>query len=115
MLQSQQLRLHESSDLQCRVDVSAGAILEECTRITFVTSSPLLLDVNDFDWLRSGVSSPNYTVEIIEKEVVNVAAVVNAFGTSEKDYSLMHEVHSNVSTLVTPTGTRDNESDEDEL
>lgn len=117
-LQSQQLRLHESSDLQCRVAVSAGAILEECTGITFVTSSPLLFDVKDFDWLRSRVPSPNYTVEISDKEVDAEAVVVNAFETSEKsekDYAHMHEVNLNECSAVTPFGTPDNESDEDEL
>jgi hypothetical protein len=67
-LRSQQLRLHESSDLQCRVAVSVGAILEECTRITFLSSPQHLLDVKDFDWLRNGVPGPNYTVETIKVE-----------------------------------------------
>jgi hypothetical protein len=68
-LQSQQLRLHESHDLDCHVKISAGAILEDCTRVTFytntntTTTTAAALDVRDFNWLRSGVPSPNYSVQ----------------------------------------------------
>jgi len=72
VLQSQQLRLHESTDLTCRVQVSAGAILEDCSRVVFqcqaqATGAPPL-DVKDFDWLRNGIPSPNFRVEAIEED-----------------------------------------------
>lgn len=77
--ESQQLRLHDSTDLTCHVNATIGAILEGCTRIVFAippavstTSSTLsseqnetqvlLLDAKDFDWLRTGVPSPNFKV-----------------------------------------------------
>ena len=72
VLRSQQLRLHESTDLTCRVQVSAGAILEDCTRVVFqcqpqAPGAPPL-DVKDFDWLRNGIPSPNFRVEAIEED-----------------------------------------------
>ena len=85
--ESQQLRLHDSTDLTCHVNATIGAILEGCTRIVFAippvvstttTSSSMtllsteqpqderqglvLLDAKDFDWLRTGVPSPNFKV-----------------------------------------------------
>jgi hypothetical protein len=46
------------------VKISAGAILEDCTRVTFYTNTTdATLDVRDFNWLRSGVPSPNYTIQ----------------------------------------------------
>lgn len=59
--QSQQLRLHESTNLHCHSVVSAGAILEDCTRLVFHTSSQL--EVKDFNWLKQGEASPNYSIE----------------------------------------------------
>jgi hypothetical protein len=50
------------------VKISAGAILEDCTRVTFYTNTTTTttnaaLDVRDFNWLRSGVPSPNYSIQ----------------------------------------------------
>jgi hypothetical protein len=57
------------------VKISAGAILEDCTRVTFYTNTNTAtdthgnnhtgsaLDVRDFNWLRSGVPSPNYSIQ----------------------------------------------------
>ena len=90
--EGQQLRLHDSTDLTCHVNVTICAILEGCTRIVLAippqstpststqSENPLknpenidslikneqdqtvLLDAKDFDWLRSGIPSPNFTV-----------------------------------------------------
>lgn len=57
---AQQLRLHKSADLICTVEVTAGAILEDCTRLTFCSDA---IDVKDFNWLRSGVPSPNFNIK----------------------------------------------------
>jgi hypothetical protein len=57
---AQQLRLHESTDLECHVDLVAGAILEDCTRVVFVSNN---VDVKDFNWLRTGIPSPNFCIE----------------------------------------------------
>lgn len=79
----QQLRIHESSDVQVEVAaaaggggccVTAGAILEDCRRILFVVErrsgsssdsqeDAAELDVKDFNWLKKGVASPNYAIE----------------------------------------------------
>jgi hypothetical protein len=58
---AQQLRLHESTDLTCHVELVAGAIMEDCTRLLFVSDN--LDDVKDFNWLRAGSKSPNYSIE----------------------------------------------------
>jgi hypothetical protein len=62
---AQQLRLHESSDLLCEVEVAAGAILEDCTRLVFVSDS---IEVKDFNWLRTGVPSPNFQIRPLPKD-----------------------------------------------
>ena len=66
----QQLRLHESSALECVVNVTAGAILEDCTEIVFRGS----VEVKDFNWLRDGIPSPNYRV--VENPVSTVPRVL---------------------------------------
>ena len=61
---AQQLRLHESTDLTCRVQLHAGAILEDCTRVEFFVEKETDVDVKDFNWLRTGIPSPNFTTQI---------------------------------------------------
>ena len=61
---AQQLRLHESTDLMCRVQLHASAILEECTRVVFFVEKETDIDVKDFNWLRTGIPSPNFTIQI---------------------------------------------------
>ena len=64
----QQVRLHESTDLQLKIGiVKGGAILEDCHRIVFVANSiaaSKALEVRDFSFLKRGKPSPNYTIEI---------------------------------------------------
>lgn len=64
--QCHQLRLHESYDLRCFVRVSTGAILEDCRRIVFFTKPSDELDVKDFNFLKQGVPSPNFQIEMVE-------------------------------------------------
>ena len=45
---AQQLRLHESTDLTRRVQLHAGAILEDCTRVVFFVEKETDVDVEDF-------------------------------------------------------------------
>jgi hypothetical protein len=47
------------------VKISAGAILEDSTRLRFYHNADTdgTLDVRDFNWLRSGVPSPNFSIE----------------------------------------------------
>lgn len=61
---SQQLRLHESHHIDCHVQVTAGTILEDCHHVTFHTAEgSTAADIKDFNWLRAGVPSPNFTVQ----------------------------------------------------
>ena len=68
-LECQQLRLHSSSELNCQVNVSAGAILEDCHHV-HITGN---VEVQDFDWLRSDVPSPNFTMDrvVVEPAAAN--------------------------------------------
>lgn len=70
----QQLRLHESVDLQLHVTVSAGAIMEESRGIVFF--SPDHLDVKDFDWLRANVPSPNFSLQKTSKALASKTTTV---------------------------------------
>lgn len=63
---SQQLRLHESTNLNCYVDLVAGAILEDCSGLLFVSNN---IDVKDFNWLRTGIPSPNFRIETPQAEI----------------------------------------------
>ena len=71
-LSCQQLRLHESTDLIVRLHVApAGIILEDCNSVVFqCNSNEMHLDIKDFDWLRSGIPSPNFTVETVFEDNV---------------------------------------------
>lgn len=66
-LTAQQLRLHESTDLD--LQASAAVILEGCRRIRFrYPSTATPPDVQDFSFLREGVPSPNFSLEPIVAE-----------------------------------------------
>jgi hypothetical protein len=91
--QSQQLRLHESTDLKCFT--TAATILEDCRRIVFyyaaVEKAP---DVKDFSFLKEGVPSPNFTVEqvwdsqalpTIQKEIQPMVPFAAPQNTSSPD------------------------------
>jgi hypothetical protein len=73
----QQLRIHESNHVRFQVDSVAGAILEDSTEIVFVASNSSVnaVDVKDFNWLRSGVPSPNFRIEEEELSVEKVDGV----------------------------------------
>ncbi len=60
----QQLRLHGSTGLDCYVFFEGGAILEDCSRVTFWRRRDVSMgDVRDFNWLKNGVPSPNFVIE----------------------------------------------------
>ena len=61
---AQQLRLHESTDLTRRVQLHAGAILEDCTRVVFFVEKETDVDVKDFNRLRTGIPSLIVTMQI---------------------------------------------------
>lgn len=66
----QQLRLHSSAFLSFGgIHITAGAILEGCHNVTFYQNSSdennntsKELQIRDFDWLKPGVPSPNFSV-----------------------------------------------------
>ncbi|KAL7579166.1 hypothetical protein ACA910_011339 [Epithemia clementina (nom. ined.)] len=69
--QTQQMRLHESSSLQIRnFEITAGAILEGCRHVQFFVvhedddddDDDLHRKIRDFDWLKPGMPSPNFTI-----------------------------------------------------
>ena len=87
--QTQQLRIHNSYDLKMYIthSIVAGAILEECQRITFydhcddnfichdeqkqeVKNGHNNLNVRDFEWMRNGIPSPNYEIINITYEEI---------------------------------------------
>ncbi|CAJ1935004.1 unnamed protein product [Cylindrotheca closterium] len=79
----QQLRLHYSVALQCTVNIGAGAILEDCSRIVFVTNLNNMLDVRDFNWLRSGEPSPNYEIQLKALAVKEEAPTTISISTEQ--------------------------------
>jgi hypothetical protein len=84
------------------VKISAGAILEDCTRVTFYTNTTTAaaLDVRDFNWLRSGVPSPNFS---IQQESESDGASFRMQSFPDRNDLLKEEVsteHSNDATLT---------------
>jgi len=77
-----QLRLHESRELQCHVMVGTSPILENCTDVVFYASSEndFVRDAKDFNWLRNGVPSPNFSIvdEISKHDDATSTDVVNS-------------------------------------
>jgi Tubulin binding cofactor C len=110
---AQQLRLHDCRDLTCIVSVSAGAIMEGCQRMAFVNSaSDQTLDVKDFDWLRHGIQSPNFTIQNASA-VPTTSAPMTVLDpletrTEEKGGTSIHQP-------TKPNDPTDDDSDSDEL
>jgi hypothetical protein len=46
--------------LTFNAEVTAGAILEDCTGLVFYSEA---IEVKDFNWLRSGIPSPNFEIK----------------------------------------------------
>jgi hypothetical protein len=66
-LKCHQLRLHDSTDLHCHVFVVAPPVLEDSSGIVFYTlseedNSAAIRDAKDFNWLRNGIPSPNFSI-----------------------------------------------------
>jgi Tubulin binding cofactor C len=113
-LSAQQLRLHDCHDLACAVSVSAGAIMEGCQRMAFVNSaSDQTLDVKDFDWLRHGIQSPNYTIQQIASSTLTMPEQTTVQDVQET--STEERGGANICQPKNPNHPMDNESDSDEL
>ena len=71
-IQAQQLRLHLSYNIHCyNIRISAGTILEDCHHVMFyipstTTPSEFPTNIKDFNWLRNGVASPNFALQIYD-------------------------------------------------
>jgi hypothetical protein len=111
---SQQLRLHESTDLQCHSIVSAGAILEDCTRLFFWTLPSSLLEVKDFNWLKQGIASPNYSI-VEEEEKVNVSPVENPTNVHSTTAKLRDEELASNSRVIDEKDRGEEDDEDDEL
>jgi len=74
-----QLRMHESTILKCHVTVGSGPILEDCSGIVFYAANTedVVYDAKDFNWLRNGVPSPNFS---IIKESMNEKTIQHSVG-----------------------------------
>ena len=122
---SQQLRIHQSCDLVLQVEMLAGAILEDSSRLLFRGSN---LDVKDFNWLRAGVPSPNFRIEastvqdihsILSSEVTTEALPTPQIRSHcDKTMSEISSVGKVVSSVKARDSINENDacsSDEDEL
>lgn len=86
-----QLRIHECNNFQCHVQQpasSGGAIMEDCTNMTFYIMSQSTADnsafeVKDFNWLRNGIPSPNF--RIVVKALDNDTANTHLSSCQSKD------------------------------
>jgi hypothetical protein len=111
------------------VKISAGAILEDCTRVTFYTNTSTTtaaLDVRDFNWLRSGVPSPNYSIQQ-ESESDGASFRVQSFsdrndilvkeeGATEHDVaSTSTSILSKAQLAIQNSEQEENNDDDDEL
>lgn len=134
-----QLRIHESSDLRLSIGDAAssgGVILEECTNLTFLiesrhatpTSSDVasdetqLLEVKDFNWLRNGIPSPNFDIEIVraDRRLGNDASLMPNTGAlmdfaAEKANGELEVTGDCPSPAAVNVDVAAEESDEDEL
>lgn len=63
--QAQQLRLHHSDFVDFSSPGSTAVMLEDCQSIVVYGSN---IHVNDFNWLRTDLPSPNYTHIVVRAE-----------------------------------------------
>lgn len=119
----QQLRLHGSIGLDCHVPFKGGAILEDCSRITFWKRRDVPMgDIRDFNWLKNGLPSPNFAVEEesqattdLERTEADIDTTKElnrheAMSASQEEDNRTPSFSENVIESVT-----DNQEDEDEL
>jgi Tubulin binding cofactor C len=74
--QVHQLRIHDSHHLDYHIveSTGGGTILEDCHHVTFYTSTGATnatttaptLDIKDFNWLRNGIPSPNFSIKSLQ-------------------------------------------------
>lgn len=102
ILSCHQLRIHNSSDVECQVTVGSGAILEGCKGI--VLRSDQELDIRDFNWLCSDQPSPNFKI-VSEPKVLDRPEVSRPAG----------DTHCGKGTCMDETQTEEIIDDDDEL
>lgn len=104
---AQQLRLHKSTNLTCNVEVTAGAILEDCTGLVFYSEA---IEVKDFNWLRSGIPSPNFEIKppLNSKPSKEPTTVASGEKASQENVADMKKANDDA--VVTQTQTIENEA-----
>lgn len=115
ILQTQQLRLHESHHIECHVLVTAGTILEDCHHVTFcaMTADASTADIKDFNWLRTDIPSPNVVVQPCRhnNESLSMACHVNRTSSTP---SMVKDVITSVSITATDEKQLERPNDEDD-
>lgn len=117
----QQLRLHGSTGLECYVLFKGGAILEDCSRVTFWKRRDAPVgDIRDFNWLKNGIPSPNFIVEEEGQSTLDFERT-NADTEVKDEMMIRHEAMAGEDNR-TPSFSEsaiesitDNQDDEDEL
>ena len=112
-LLAQQLRLHESHDLEFRTpSIHAGVILEECRGVRFTVESSgatnrrqsqegLRASIKDFCWLRADRPSPNFTVDMISTD----GTEISSHSTVSNDADVPKDGHSKATPVASTTAT----------
>ena len=79
---AQQLRLHHSQFIHCdNVHIQAGTILEDCEHVTFrvppkTDMAAFRSSIKDFNWLRNGMVSPNFTIQMYDPTPTSTSATI---------------------------------------
>jgi uncharacterized protein YfaT (DUF1175 family) len=93
--------------LTCNVEVTAGAILEDCTGLVFYSEA---IEVKDFNWLRSGIPSPNFEIKppLNSKPSKEPTTVASGEKASQENVADMKKANDDA--VVTQTQTIENEA-----
>ncbi|GKY92561.1 hypothetical protein MPSEU_000226300 [Mayamaea pseudoterrestris] len=115
---SQQLRLHESTNMSCYT--CAATILEDCRHIHFYyETTGATPDVKDFSFLKDCIQSPNFDVHCIEVGDNVLTATVAVERVLNHTPSPCEQPNSTVTAIIESTGNSsaadDDDDEEDEL
>lgn len=114
------MRLHGSTGLECHVLFKGGAILEDCSRISFWKARDIPVgDIRDFNWLKNGIPSPNFSVEEecqASEEAEITAEVKEELSRNQAGASLREDDNKTLTCLQHAIDSiSDDQEDEDEL
>lgn len=122
ILQAQQLRLHNSHDIHCyNATIHAGTILEDCHNVTFYVPpssttnlSNVRNSIKDFNWLRNGIPSPNFSIQTMSDPNTTTMAVHCSSG-SENDPSVNDQGTLERSDQYSVSVPKNDSSDDEEI